>query len=171
MARSTNENRGELRRFLSQLLKVYALRREDEEAIERFTNVVNRYLYPEGENPSHSVRSEKQLTFDKVKLETKVKNLITKKEIKFGNLSSGEKQVVSIFARLMLDPRRNYLVLVDEPELSLSLEWQQMLLPDVCLASNFKQLVAITHSPFIFDNDLSLAAGSLETTYKEMPGE
>lgn len=162
------ENRGELRRFLSQLLKVYALRREDEEAIERFTNIVNRYLYPEGGNPSSAVKSEKRLTFDKVKLEMKVKNLITTKEIKFGNLSSGEKQVVSIFARLMLDPRRNYLVLVDEPELSLSLEWQQMLLPDVCSAPNFRQIVAITHSPFIFDNDLALAAGSLETTYKNL---
>lgn len=162
------ENRGELRRFLSQLLKVYALRREDEEAIERFTNIVNRYLYPEGETPSLPTKSEKQLTFDKVRLEIQVKNLITKKEIKFGNLSSGEKQVVSIFARLMLDPRKKYLVLVDEPELSLSLEWQQMLLPDICSAPNFTQIVAITHSPFIFDNDLELAAGTLETTYREV---
>lgn len=162
-----NENRRELRRFLSQLLKVYALRREDEEAIERFTNIVNRYIYPEGDNPSLPIKSEKRLTFDKVKLELEVKNLITDKEIKFSNLSSGEKQLVSIFARLMLDPRRNYLILVDEPELSLSLDWQQRLLPDICSAPNFRQLVAITHSPFIFDNELALAAGSLETTYKK----
>lgn len=162
-----NENRGELRRFLSQLLKVYAQRRDDEEAIERFTNIVNRYIYPEGNNPNLPIHSEKRLTFDKVKLELEVKNMIVDKEIKFGNLSSGEKQLVSIFARLMLDPRRNYLILVDEPELSLSLEWQQRLLPDICSAPNFRQLVAITHSPFIFDNELSLAAGSLETRYKK----
>lgn len=158
-----NENRGELRRFLSQLLKVYALRREDEEAIERFTDIVNRYLYPEGNDQESYVQSEKRLIFDKEKLELDVKNIITGKPIKFGNLSSGEKQLVSIFARLMLDPRRNYLILVDEPELSLSLEWQQRLLPDMCSAPNFRQLVAITHSPFVFDNELALAAGTLET--------
>ncbi|WP_161493343.1 AAA family ATPase [Zoogloea sp. LCSB751] len=160
------ENRGELRRFLSQLLKVYAQRREDEEAIEQFTNIVNRYIYPEGDDPNSPIKSEKRLMFDKVKLELEVRNTIIDKEIKFENLSSGEKQVISIFARLMLDPRKNYLILVDEPELSLSLEWQQMLLPDISSSPNFRQLVAITHSPFIFDNNLALAAGSLETTYK-----
>ena len=166
-----NENRGELRRFLSQLLKVYAQRRDDEAAIERFTNVVNSYLCPEGDDPSATIKSEKRLTFDKVKLEVKVKSRIRTREIKFGNLSSGEKQLVSIFARLMLDPRRKYLVLVDEPELSLSLEWQQRLLPDICSAPNFTQLVAITHSPFIFDNEFSMAAGTIETSYRAIEEE
>lgn len=153
----------ELRRFLNQLLKVYAERREDEQAIERFVATVNKYLCPSESVPS--ARSEKMLTFDKVKLELAVINTITGKELKFGHLSSGEKQVVSIFARIMLDPRKRYLILVDEPELSLSLDWQQLLLPDICATQNFAQLIAITHSPFIFDNELSLAAGTINTTY------
>lgn len=155
------DNRRELRRFLSQLLRVYTERRDDERAIENFVNMVNAYLCP-ADGGELSSNREKKLLFDKLKLELLIKNLITKKDIKFNNLSSGEKQVVSIFARLMLDPKRKYLILVDEPELSLSIEWQQRLLPDICSTSNCTQLIAITHSPFIFDNELDIVSGAIE---------
>ncbi|WP_426318890.1 AAA family ATPase [Pseudoduganella sp. R-43] len=157
-----NENRRELRRFLSQLLRVYSERRDDEKAIENFVNMVNGYLCPAEEELLGSTR-EKKLMFDKLKLELSISNLITGKDIKFNNLSSGEKQVVSIFARLMLDPRKKYLILVDEPELSLSIEWQQRLLPDICATQNCMQLIAITHSPFVFDNELEVVSGTIDT--------
>jgi predicted ATPase len=76
-------------------------------------------------------------------------------------LSSGEKQVVSLFARLYLYDKRK-IILFDEPELSLSIGWQAKLLPDLCRAPGFAQLIAITHSPFIFDNELDKYAGNLE---------
>jgi predicted ATPase len=126
---------------------------------------VNQYLSPS--NPgeaTYSARGEKSLTFDKLKLEVSVKNNITNKAIKFGALSSGEKQIVSIFARILLDPRKRYFVLVDEPELSLSLDWQQMLLPHISSTPNCTQLVAITHSPFIYDNELGIFAGTIDVT-------
>lgn len=70
------------------------------------------------------------------------------------NLSSGEKQIVSILAKIFLYPEQNYFVLFDEPELSISVEWQERLLPDILKSSNCKFLLAVTHSPFIFDNYL-----------------
>jgi predicted ATP-binding protein involved in virulence len=45
-------------------------------------------------------------------------------------------------------------VLFDEPELSLSMEWQKKLLTDVLRSNQIRLLLAVTHSPFVFDNDL-----------------
>jgi predicted ATPase len=53
------------------------------------------------------------------------------------------------------------IVLIDEPELSLSLDWQKHLLPDVINSPGCAQLLAITHSPFIFDNELDMYAGPM----------
>ena len=89
-------------------------------------------------------------------------NNFTKSSLKLSALSSGEKQIVSVFARLLLDPNKKYFIIIDEPELSLSIEWQQRLLPDIVDSSSCNQLIAVTHSPFIFDNELSQFAGSLE---------
>lgn len=75
-------------------------------------------------------------------------------------LSSGEKQMVSLFARLYLYPKQK-LVLIDEPELSLSIDWQQKILPDIVNAQLCRQVIAITHSPFIFDNELDAFATPL----------
>jgi predicted ATP-binding protein involved in virulence len=158
-----DQSRHELRRFLSQLLRVYAQRRDDEQAISDFVNAVNGYLSPgEDDIVRKDVRAEKTLSFDKLKLDVAVRNNITDRAIKFGALSSGEKQIVSIFARILLDPRRRYFILVDEPELSLSLDWQQRLLPDIFSTPNCRQLIAITHSPFIFDNYLGTVAGTID---------
>jgi predicted ATP-binding protein involved in virulence len=68
--------------------------------------------------------------------------------------------MISLFARLYLYPGPK-IVLIDEPELSLSLDWQRQILPDVLRAPTCQQIIAITHSPFIFDNELEPFAGSL----------
>ncbi|WP_144115309.1 AAA family ATPase [Agrobacterium pusense] len=89
--------------------------------------------------------------------------------IRIDALSSGEKQVVSLFARLFLYEKKK-IILFDEPELSLSIGWQAKLLPDLCRAPDFAQLIAITHSPFIFDNELDKYAGNLDVAPYEAPG-
>lgn len=76
-------------------------------------------------------------------------------------LSSGEKQIVSVFARLYLSGEKQFVVLIDEPELSLSMDWQKRFLPDILSAPSCAQLIAITHSPFVFDNELDAYAGPL----------
>lgn len=74
--------------------------------------------------------------------------------IRFQNLSSGEKQIVSLFSHLYLDRDASVFVFIDEPELSLSVDWQRTFLPDIVNSPNCCGLVATTHSPFIFDNEL-----------------
>ena len=45
-----------------------------------------------------------------------------------------------------------FLVLIDEPELSLSVPWQTKLISDMEKGACCGGIIAVTHSPFIFDN-------------------
>lgn len=85
------------------------------------------------------------------------------KKVPLDALSSGEKQMISLFARLYLYPAKK-MVLIDEPELSLSLGWQRKILMDVVTTPSCCQVVAITHSPFVFDNALEPFAKPLEVS-------
>lgn len=74
--------------------------------------------------------------------------------ISLSDLSSGEKQIVSLFSHLYLSGQKNFFVLIDEPELSLSVPWQRRFLLDIRAGKFCSGLVAVTHSPFIYQNDL-----------------
>jgi ABC-type transport system involved in cytochrome c biogenesis ATPase subunit len=83
------------------------------------------------------------------------------RSITLSDLSSGEKQIVSLFSHLYLSGQQNFFVLIDEPELSLSVPWQRRFLKDIRAGQFCKGLVAVTHSPFIYDNDLRAYTHSL----------
>lgn len=150
----TDERSRILTYFLRELLRSYEKSRPQELAIEEFASIVNGYLQ-EGEFP------EKYIRFDKIRLKVEIWHEALQKALPFGSLSSGEKQIVSVFSRLLLDLDRRYLILIDEPELSLSIEWQRRFLPDILKAPSCSQLIAITHSPFVFENDLDHLAQSI----------
>ena len=59
--------------------------------------------------------------------------------------------MVSIFSKILLEDKET-IVLFDEPELSLSIEWQKEFLVDISNSNSLFFLVAVTHSPFIFEN-------------------
>lgn len=67
-------------------------------------------------------------------------------------LSSGEKQIVSLFAHVYLSDVGNFILLIDEPELSLSVIWQERLINDLVSSGKTAYVAAITHSPFIFEH-------------------
>ena len=75
-------------------------------------------------------------------------------------LSAGEKQIVSLFSHLYLSENQNHFVIIDEPELSLSVPWQRRFLPDIL--KKCSGLFAVTHSPFIFDNVLGFHTHALD---------
>jgi predicted ATPase len=84
-----------------------------------------------------------------------------KQNIELADLSSGEKQIVSLFSHLYLSGATKFFVLIDEPELSLSVPWQRRFLPDIRRGQFCTGLVAVTHSPFIYDNSLRSYARSV----------
>jgi hypothetical protein len=69
----------------------------------------------------------------------------------FGNiqsLSSGERQIVTIiYASTHMSGQE--VVLIDEPEISLHIDWQIKLLPSLSEQLNDKQIITCTHSPVI----------------------
>ena len=73
-------------------------------------------------------------------------------EIELEQLSSGEKQIVSLFSKIYLELDLSFIILFDEPELSLSITWQQRLLTDILNSKKCNFLLTVTHSPFIYDN-------------------
>lgn len=75
-------------------------------------------------------------------------------ELDLSVLSSGEKQIVSLFSHLYLEEHGKRVVIIDEPELSLSVPWQKRFLLDIVKSSSCEFLLAVTHSPFVYENDL-----------------
>ncbi len=141
---SLNQQSSYLKYFLDQLLTVYKNQERYDTAIKQFVSTCNKYL------------SEKEFTYDEstVSLLLLRKGHQSKEELFLSQLSSGEKQIVSIFSQLYLEPDKKYIVLFDEPELSLSIYWQEKLLPDMLNSGRCIFMLAVTHSPFIFNNEL-----------------
>jgi predicted ATPase len=71
-------------------------------------------------------------------------------EIELDDLSFGEKQIVSFFAELYLSNKNDYIIIIDEPELSLSVRWQKRFLTDILATGKCHFLMAVTHSPFVY---------------------
>ena len=68
-----------------------------------------------------------------------------------GELSSGEKQLLTLLTCLFIDGKNRNIVLIDEPELSLNMKWQNKLIDlfEEYLPST--QVIMATHSPSIAD--------------------
>jgi predicted ATPase len=136
--------------FLSKLVGLYEQQKEKDNSIKQFTAVCNKYLH------------KKKIIYDETSVEISIVQERNHKPIDIRNLSSGEKQIISLFSKIYLDSDDEYIILFDEPELSLSLEWQRLLLPDILKSGKCKLLLAVTHSPFIFDNELDVNAIDLD---------
>ncbi|MFX4314518.1 ATP-binding protein [Enterobacter sp. 63] len=143
-----------LKYFLTQLNSVIQETKEQESKIEKFVAVCDKYLSSAGDS--------KSLKFDPQSLEVIVRDSYTGDRISLNDLSSGEKQVISLMATIYLNDNTPKIILIDEPELSLSIDWQRMILPDLNSGENVRQVIAITHSPFIFDNDLDPYATAMK---------
>lgn len=70
--------------------------------------------------------------------------------LKLTDLSSGEKQLLIILFRLFLMEKKEYVILMDEPELSLHIEWQQKLIDVMTRLNPNGQFIIATHSPSLF---------------------
>lgn len=128
-----------LAHFLSKLIEIYNKQKDLEKPIVDMISVCNKYL------------TCKSMILDEINYIIYIKP-DGSKPIEFSMLSSGEKQIVSLFSHIYLGDSEHYYVVIDEPELSLSVEWQNMLLPDIWESGKCKFLLAVTHSPFIYEN-------------------
>ncbi len=93
--------------------------------------------------------------------ETGKKIVRTENEIRFSQigetlvpyqLSSGEKQMLAILLTVLVEDNKPCVLFMDEPEVSLHIEWQKRLI-DLCLELNPNvQIILTTHSPAVVMN-------------------
>lgn len=76
---------------------------------------------------------------------------ITGESLKLNSLSSGEKKLVNLFFRAAFS--KSKVMIIDEPEISLSIIWQEKLVQSlITINPNIKYIIA-THSPYISSNE------------------
>ena len=142
--------------LLQKLIEIYEKQKKLDDSVKKFRDVCNKYLI------------DKKVFFDESAIRIFVKSELSGEEIELSKLSSGEKQIISIFSKIYLidDEQQRFIVLFDEPELSLSILWQRELLPDIINSNKCDFLLAVTHSPFIFENELDRHAVGLNEYVK-----
>ncbi len=115
----------------------------------------------EAKAKAEEIAQEKTHFFDVVDrlfLDTGKKILRDSNEIQFAQhdevispyvLSSGEKQMLIILLTALVENRQPYVLLMDEPDISLHLEWQQQLIGLIRDLNPEAQIILSTHSPAV----------------------
>lgn len=95
---------------------------------------------------------------DELFAETGKKLIRTENEIRFSQigevvrptqLSSGEKQILCILLTVLVEDMQPYVLLMDEPEVSLHIDWQERLIEMILDLNPNVQLILTTHSPAV----------------------
>jgi predicted ATP-dependent endonuclease of OLD family len=98
---------------------------------------------------------------DSLFAETGKKIIRTENEIRFSQigetlvpyqLSSGEKQMLAILLTVLVEDNKNYVLFMDEPEVSLHIDWQQQLIDLILKLNPNVQIILTTHSPAVIMN-------------------
>ena len=128
--------------YISKLISIYDNQKPLSDKLVKFTEICNKYLVNK-----RIIYNESTLQLDIISSDDE------EKTIDINDLSSGEKQVVSIFSKVYLELSTPSIFIIDEPEISLSIEWQKQFLIDIYKSRKVNLLIATTHSPFIFKNE------------------
>ena len=130
-------------------------------------NIGNRMI---AELQAGNTEAAQQLSLPKQRFQDMVDDLFsdtgkkivrTENEIRFSQigetlvpyqLSSGEKQMLAILLTVLVVDNQHYVLFMDEPEVSLHIEWQKRLI-DLCVELNPNvQIILTTHSPAVVMN-------------------
>lgn len=142
--------------LIIKLIESYEKQKVYDDKIKKFADACNKYL------------NGKKFVYDQSELKLYIEETSEKKNvIQLSCLSSGEKQIVSLFSKLYLENEKDCILIIDEPELSISMKWQRMLLPDIIRSENCKLLLTVTHSPFIFENEFDMDAREMRNCISE----
>ena len=149
--RINDDNHLYLLNFLNKLNDNYVKQKQFDDKINKFVSTCNKYF------------NDKEFIYNPSDLTIKIYMKDGKNTVALTDLSSGEKQIVSLFSKLYIESDKKSIVIIDEPELSLSIRWQQMLLPDIMRSENCNFLITVTHSPFVFENEFDMDAKEIRT--------
>ena len=105
-----------------------------------YIDLVNRFLNDSGKTVSFG---------DRGGISVSLKGVDDEKPV--GSLSSGEAQIFVILTQLAFNPlaQQDNVFIIDEPELSLHIQWQELFVDSIITANPNIQYVLATHSPSI----------------------
>ena len=130
-------------------------------------NIGNRIIeqLQQGHADAAQKLSQKKMRFqdmvDELFAETGKKIVRTENEIRFTQigemlvpyqLSSGEKQMLAILLTVLVEDDQPYVLFMDEPEVSLHMEWQKRLIDLILELNPNVQIILTTHSPAVVMN-------------------
>lgn len=106
---------------------------------------INRFMCDSGKKVAFNNIGELQFTLE---------NDENREDRKIYTLSSGEIQLIVILTQLYFNPEveKANVFIIDEPELSLHVQWQEMFVEGITEASRETQFILATHSPTIILN-------------------
>jgi len=116
---------------------------------------------PDAATKAQTLSNNKQQFYDIIDSlfsETSKKIIRTENEIRFEQmgetltpyqLSSGEKQILMILLTVLVEDNEPYVLFMDEPEVSLHIEWQKSLIRTITKLNPNVQLILTTHSPAV----------------------
>ena len=104
----------------------------------RFQDMVDELF---AETGKRIVRSENELRF------TQIGEVLLPYQ-----LSSGEKQMLVILLTVLVEDDQHYVLFMDEPEVSLHIEWQKRLIDLIVELNPNVQIILTTHSPAVVMN-------------------
>ena len=174
LSQTLTEGEGFLRQALSALagvgggslldIQLYNLQRK---YLDYQVNIGNRIIaaLQEGHADAAQQLSDSKRRFqdivDDLFAETGKKIIRTENEIRFSQigetllpyqLSSGEKQVLAILLTVLVEDQQPFVLFMDEPEVSLHIEWQKRLIDLVIELNPNVQILLTTHSPAVIMN-------------------
>ena len=104
----------------------------------RFQDIVDELFADTGK---HIVRTENEMRF------TQIGEMLLPYQ-----LSSGEKQMLAILLTVLVEDEQPYVLFMDEPEVSLHIEWQKRLIDLILELNPNVQIILTTHSPAVIMN-------------------
>lgn len=118
--------------------------------IDRYARLVNKFLNDSGKSIWFPMDSD-----------APVVRIGEAKNIALRDLSSGEKQIVVILTHLSFNPstRQANVLIIDEPEVSLHIHWQEIFVSSLREANPNTQIILATHSPSIILDDREHSVG------------
>ncbi len=112
--------------------------REQAEAKKRFQDLIDDFFQETGKK---IVRKSNEIFF------TQIGEVLSPYQ-----LSSGEKQILVILLTVLVEDKTPYVLFMDEPEVSLHIEWQQKLITTIRQINPNVQIILTTHSPAVIMN-------------------
>lgn len=133
-------------------------------------NIGNRIIATLQSGTAHAAEEAQHISLPKKRFQDMIDDLFTEtrktiirteNEIRFSQigetlypyqLSSGEKQILVILLTVLVEDNKPYVLFMDEPEVSLHVDWQKRLIDLILELNPNVQIILSTHSPAVIMN-------------------